>query len=355
MRVVNLRVVGLFLFGMFAMAICPEKVRWGVPATANAQGNPNAQGDPNAQADPFGDEDNYGISSPARRTVTRRTPVASQGDLLGGEDMTSKKVTSNSPSNATRVNDKIREKLATKCSFDYADTPFSDVAEELENLLSVNIVLTSSASDDALTEDEPVTSKLSGVSHANALRIILASKNATYVVRDGVIQIISLDEANDAWWFSRGMFDASETLAMIRDTEHDRIGKPTPGSPIAERRLHSGNRGGGVFALQGAQTPRAVPDDESKEIKQLADAIVRAVLDSQPEVELVPTLVTAESILLDAITKAVDSDNWRSQSGQASITCVGGILIVNGPEEVIEKVDSFVRDLTFSMKAATAK
>ena len=349
MRVVNLRLVGLFLFGMFAMAICPQKVWLGVPATANAQEISNAQ------ADPFGDEDTFGFSSPARRTVTRRTPVASQDDLLGGADKTSKKVTSNSPSIATRVNDEIREKLATKCAFDFDDTPYSDFAEQLESLLSVNIVLTSSASDDALSEDEPITSKLSGISHANALRIILASKNATYVVRDEVIQIISLDEANDEWWFSRGMLDATETLAMIRDTERDRIGKPKPGSPIAERRLYSGNGGGGVFALQGVQTPRAVPDDESREIKQLADAIVRAVLDSQPEVKLVPTLVTAESILLDAITKAVDSENWSSQSGQASITSVGGILIVNGPEEVIEKVDSFVRDLTFSMKAATAK
>ena len=343
MRFVNLRSVVLFWIGMFAIAICPQQV-WLVPATANAQ------------EDPFESGDAFETSSPARGTVTRRTPTAAQDDLLGGgEDRTSKNVTSNSPSNATRMNDKIREKLATECAFDYDETSYSDVAKGLEKSLAVNIVLTSSASDDALAEDEPFTSTLSGITHASALRIILAQKNATYVVQDGVIKLISLDEADDEKWFTRRMFDATETLAMIRETEQDRIGKPTPGTPITERRAQPGNRGGGVFAVQAAQTPRPKPDDETKEIKLLADAIVRAVMHSQPEVELVPTLVTAESILLDAIRQSVYEENWCSNSGEASITCVGGILIVNGPEEVIEMVDSFVQDLTFSMKAATAK
>jgi hypothetical protein len=41
--------------------------------------------------------------------------------------------------------------------------------------------------------------------------------------------------------------------------------------------------------------------------------------------------------------------------GPASLTCVGGILIVNAPEQVNEKVASFMADLTAKLKSKKAR
>ena len=189
------------------------------------------------------------------------------------------------------------------------------------------------------------------------MRIILAEKNATYVVRGGVIELISLDEASDEKWFARRMIDVSETLELIRDVEHNRIGKPKPGSRMFERNIGSGG-GGGVFAIPPSGKAKPIkPEDNAKDVQQLADAIVKAVRNSQPQVQVVPTLVTTESILIDAIYEAVFSEIWSNYhgSGSATISCVGGILIVNAPEEANEKVESFIDDLTFNMKTAAAR
>ena len=113
--------------------------------------------------------------------------------------------------------------------------------------------------------------------------------------------------------------------------------------------IQTGGFGGGKF---GGGTESAKPADKNKEIKQLADAIVQAVKDAQPKAKRTVKLASAESILIDAISETVST---LSSDYGTSLTCVGGVLIVKAPEAVNEKVESFVEDLTFSMKAAAEK
>ena len=362
MRFSELRVVTLFLVGVFATAMCPTQVWFGVPAKAAAQDGMGASQAKAAKAvsgDPFGDSEKSAVRNarPKSAKSNDRTKTA--------DNSKSKMAIASSLSDSTMADDKIREKLSAPCDLDFDESTWTEIREFLESGLRVNIILTTSASDDALTEDETFTARLSGITYASALRIMLAPKNATYVIDGGAIKIISLDEAYDEQWFSRRMIDVSETLQLIRVAEQDRIGKPKPGSPKTERRLQprgggSGMSGGGVFAIQMTgddSTEQAEPAVEAKEIKKLADAILEAVLHSQPKVELVPTLVTAESILIDAIAETNPNvgKNGCVGGGDDCITCVSGILIINGPEEVNERVESFIEDLTFNMKAAAEK
>ena len=219
--------------------------------------------------------------------------------------------------------------------------------------LGVNIILTNSANEDQLTEDETFTSNLSGITYSSALRTILAGKNATYCIHGGAIELISLDEAYDEKWCARRMIDVSETLELIRVAESKRIGKPEPGSISVDAR----GQGGGVFAIQfgGSTTTKPKPTSkplakakETNELKQLADAILQAVKNAQPKAQRTVKLVTAESILIDAIQETV----FGEYSDNFSITCVGGVLITKAPEEINDQVESFVEDLTFGMKAA---
>ena len=64
-----------------------------------------------------------------------------------------------------------------------------------------------------MTEDSIFNSKLSGISLKNALRIELAKKNATFVVKDEALQIISLDEAQDEKWFATQVYNVADLVA----------------------------------------------------------------------------------------------------------------------------------------------
>jgi len=108
MRVVNLRVVSVFLFGIFALATWPGQAWFGVPATATAQDDP--YGDTTKKA---AQDDPFASSKPSRATVSRRAPTVSYDDVPSAskETVENTSTKSNSPSNATTVDDLIRKKL----------------------------------------------------------------------------------------------------------------------------------------------------------------------------------------------------------------------------------------------------
>ena len=84
---------------------------------------------------------------------------------------------------------------------EYDETPFYEVMDELQDNYKNNVLLDQSAKDDSLTEDDPITFKVTGIRLKNALRLMLKEKNATFMVRDETLQIISLDVASDPEYF----------------------------------------------------------------------------------------------------------------------------------------------------------
>ncbi len=83
----------------------------------------------------------------------------------------------------------------------YDETPFYEVMDELQDNYKINVLLDQSAKDDSLTEDDPITFEVTGIRLKNALRLMLKEKNSTFMVRDGTLQIISLDVASDPEYF----------------------------------------------------------------------------------------------------------------------------------------------------------
>lgn len=84
---------------------------------------------------------------------------------------------------------------------EYDETPFYEVMDELQDNYKINVVLDWSAKRDSLTEDDPITFKATDIRLKNALRLMLKEKNSTFMVRDGTLQIISLDVASDPEYF----------------------------------------------------------------------------------------------------------------------------------------------------------
>ena len=151
----------------------------------------------------------------------------------------------------------ILDALDETADLDYDERPWSEVEEELETKYGINIVLTSSASDDSLTEDELITEKLSGIRFKNALRIMLEKYNATFVVKDEVLKIISLDDAEDVKWFVTNVYNVGDLVAP-KTSRGGMMGGM--GGGMGGGGMGGGGMGGGMFCVQDTEKISIVTD-----------------------------------------------------------------------------------------------
>ena len=82
------------------------------------------------------------------------------------------------------------EVLKQDVTLEYDERPFQEIELELEKRTGLNFILSSSASDDSLSEDEPITFSLHNMPLSKAMQLMLRTKNATYVIEDGVVVFI---------------------------------------------------------------------------------------------------------------------------------------------------------------------
>ena len=103
----------------------------------------------------------------------------------------------------------IELKLKQPVDFQYDETPFIEIMDELQNKFAINIRLDQSAREDFLTEDEPVTFYGKGQSFEAAFKSLLREKNAGLIVKNDALQIISLDTAQSPEFFETYTYDVS--------------------------------------------------------------------------------------------------------------------------------------------------
>lgn len=91
----------------------------------------------------------------------------------------------------------ILKALESKVLRELKDTPFEETVQQLSNLIDKPIYLDKKSLEDAgLDMRRPVT-LLGGVEARTALRAILQSQGLTYVIKDKVIQVVSLAQARE--------------------------------------------------------------------------------------------------------------------------------------------------------------
>ena len=177
--------------------------------------------------------------------------------------------------------EKILRALEDPANFNYDETPWNEIEEELEKTYGINIVLTSSARDDSLTEDEPITENLTGIRFKNALRIMLKQKNATFVVKDEVLQIISLDDAEDAKWFVTNVYNVGDLVAPRQNFGGGGIGGGGGGFGGGQGGggfgggggggLQGGGGGGGLFCIQESPVSLKLGSTDKAPAKPIAN------------------------------------------------------------------------------------
>ena len=303
-----------------------------------------------AQDDPFGGDEGAGGSQVGSNSQVRVRPVTQNGDH-------------------------VKRQLRQRCNFDYDETPFIDVMSEIAENHNINVVLDQSAKDDSLSEDEPVTFSVTNLPLSNCLSLMLAEKNATFIVRDDVLNIISMDVASDPEFFRREVINCSKLLRLIASKESHRVGSPISVTPIQTRSQASsgrngggfggGGKGGGVFSQSPSgrvfQIVEAQNEEElAKEIDKVGKNEKNAAVgrqskrQEQPPVAghyLVRTL-TAESILDSMIRTSVAPDSWDDTNGDGTLVIVGGCVIVSNTESTIADIKALLDTLEAELARA---
>ena len=285
MRIAKLEIVGLFLAIVSMMALWPLNADFGSPNTAWAQETDDA-------ANPFGKSTD---ASDAPKTIRKAAVKKAQPESAKAEQakVVPKKAGPRHSANTLKAH-QLRDTLESITNLEYVEIPFIDVKRELEDKYGFNIVLDQSAIDDSLTDEELVTVRLRDISLSNALRLMLRNFNATYVVQDGFIKIISIDNAGDPFFFSQRMINVRSLLGLIRQRD----------SRLAESQ----------------------PPPEGK------------------------TALNPERMLIEAITTIVGPDQWASSGqGEATIQVIGGVLVMSGPDYLLNGVSNFIHDLNLEL------
>jgi hypothetical protein len=323
MRFMTMCTAVLFFMAVLTMALWPEDSRFGAPSNIVAQ------------------ED-----------VNEETINQEEVDLLEAGFVAPKPAVGVKLSDTTRATNDIKVALAQRMDLMFDESPFGDVKTVLEEELSINFVLDSSAIDDSLEYDTPISVSLRDIPVSEGLRLLLKPYNATYFISGNVIQIISNDDADSPEYFRRKMIRVGNLLDLIKRLEADRIGTPRYVNQIGGG--GGGGGGGGVFCIQGLGGGGLVG---SSDVEPAAQTIVGPHPSATNPLTGAPVnvpLVTAESLLIDAIQTTVSADDWQATGqGEAALTCVGGILILHANESLVAEVENFVTDLEFELQSQT--
>ncbi len=313
MRFVTFSIAGSFLVAVLLMAMWPSQSHFGAPSTSIAQ-------------------DNKAVEKTESKT---EPPIRF--------------------SPGTEATIKTERALKRVVDLEYDQTPWSEVEEDLELRLGVNFLLSISAMDDSLTEDEPVTINLAGIPLSKALTLMLATKNATYVIDDGVVIIISLDDAEDVKWFRLKMYDCRDLVAVLPKRRENFGGGGYGGAG-------RGGGGGGVFSVaQGVEASQkgkasgSKPKADAPNASALLDKKLNQILSlMKSDLEKNLTEPTSEQTLVNLVQSMVAPDTWKSTGqGLGAIDAVNGILIVSQSEQVHQQIEKLLADLEANVLGRT--
>lgn len=272
-------------------------------------------------------------------------------DPFGGNTQasaTSTSVTSTVPTRKSPA-DATRELLEVLVDWNFDETPFEEVMESWQVEHKLNVILDQSAVDDALSTDDVVSFKIQNVPFRLAIRLLLDRYNATYVVREDVLLVISKDVAKDPEYFTRKVINCDALLSKIRASEYHRanaisnvlsIGDAAEAMNPRERGggLGGGRRGagGGVFSL--------VPGNE-----------IEGMIDQQGKVDkkeqgktwfLVQRGFNEEIDLVEMIKSTIVPDDWDDTNGDGTVMIVGRCLIIQQTERSIDQIEVLLEELS---------
>jgi hypothetical protein len=96
--------------------------------------------------------------------------------------------------NDQEASERIRKALDHSTHMEFIETPLQDAVDYLKDLHQIEIQLDTKSMEEAgVGTDTPMTRTIKGISLGAALRLLLSPVDLTHVVKDGVLQITTVD------------------------------------------------------------------------------------------------------------------------------------------------------------------
>ena len=273
----------------------------------------------------------------------------------------------------------IQSALLKAISLEATDLPLREVLREIQKQININIVIDStSLLEEGITEKDPISVVVSGVSARSALNLILTPLRLTLIESDNVLKVVSFVRAK------------GELITAIYPVEEltDKISAPkqlTEIRDLIQKTIspESWEEQGGQGTIKSLEDPRTLVIRQTAsthaEIEDLLQQVRRLKrLPKQTRIpvpstntqtgELVvmtysvadlivpipngpgaPTKVTTSDWLklTDLITKKIEPDNWASNGGRCSIRTFSTTmsLVIRATHQMHEAIANLLSEM----------
>lgn len=126
-------------------------------------------------------------------------------------------------SEAEQANERrIQAALAKQITFDWKNAALKDVVAQLADECDITIVLTKKIEDAGVTVDQPITRKVVKISLRSCLRLVLSDLNLTYLVKDEVIKITTIEDAQSPENMTVRLYPVQDLVERVNSTDNAR-------------------------------------------------------------------------------------------------------------------------------------
>ncbi|MFO0946563.1 MAG: hypothetical protein U1D30_11530 [Planctomycetota bacterium] len=184
--------------------------------------------------------------------------------------------------------EEVREALTRPITFEFQETPLSDVINYLRDYTRVNVIPDLAAMEQVgVSLDTPVTLRLERVTLKSALRLLLRPLEMTYMVQDGVLQLTTTEVATGN--LITKVYPVGDLVTPIVNFQGGATGLSGGGLGSQGTGLNSG--GGGTAAPgnfnnnqnngQGnrPRAPNRTPRGDGPDLREKVEEIIRQVGD----------------------------------------------------------------------------
>jgi len=259
--------------------------------------------------------------------------------------------------------------------FPFAEArPLKEVLSELHVATGLKFVVDASAVDCDLNAGTEITFAAESLRLRTGLDLMLETFSCTYLIRDGLVLIISQDAACDPRNFRLKSFDVEELLQLlIRAEKLEDDVRAEPNSPkhdgFGAAGNHGGGRGGlgggsgqaaggGMFSTGTAQEGSEQPNKAEVAPTPDAPQIAKQAEGSPSPVRMVrySAKQQAQAKLIDFLQRNVAPDEWsETGQGDGTIEVLGGVLVVGQSESILHSVGAALDDLERKLRAIEAR
>jgi hypothetical protein len=204
---------------------------------------------------------------------------------------------------------------------------FQDVVENITQNVGLQVILDESAKD-TITRDTEIEENFSlhEISLRSALDLLLKKYDCTFTIKDGMLVILSEDEAE------------SEQIIRVYDVSD--IVEHCGASGLTFHKMKAGD-GDGRFGKQSTTTTSSTNDKVAMSAGGGGIGTPREFVPNKPE--------TVQSLVL-AVSEIVEPDSWEANGGSSRIVALGDRLVVSAPFGVNYKIKTFLQDLRANMQ-----